>query len=173
MASAGRRGRCGVRASGAALLAALLAACAAGPPSLKPGLWEIRGDSLELPAQQMTQYSYSLCRDHAYDRATNAQVKSVKGCTTLEKALGKGKFSSASRCDVAGVTILSTGTSAFKKKSSAHMETHAVYQPALNGKTEETITQDQRYVGKCPAGMKPGERVNAQGFVYRHDDPQR
>jgi hypothetical protein len=145
------------------------AGCASGPPKLKEGLWEIRGQRVENPGNKHSDFNYKLCRDHALDRAADAMLRNAKDCNTVLKKLGDGKYSSASTCQVAGVTIVSTGTSSYRGDESIHADTHAAYTPALNGKTEETLTEDQQYIGKCPAAMKPGDRLNPDGILWRHD----
>ncbi len=159
-----------LRAAGAAAAAgfAVLSGCVGGPPTLKAGLWDVRLQSVENPGDRHSEFNYQLCRDRAYDAAADARLKNVKGCTTVVKNLGGGSYSSASSCTVAGTTIVSTATSVFKSDGSTHSDSHATYTPAFNGKTEETMTQDQRYVGKCPADMQPGDTVAADGLVVHH-----
>jgi hypothetical protein len=145
------------------------AGCANGPPKLKEGLWEIRGQRVENPGNKRSDFNYKLCRDHALDRAADSMLTNVKDCNTVLKKQGDGKYSSASTCQVAGVTIVSTGTSLYKGDESIHADTHAAYTPAFNGKTEEMLTEDQQYIGKCPPAMKPGDRLNPDGILWRHD----
>ena len=145
------------------------AADAGSPPKIKEGLWEIRGQTLEKPTDNKTSFAYKLCRDHAYDKASNAQMKDVKGCTTLVKDLGGGKYASASTCVVMGVTIVSNGVTTYKGHESVHSDTQAKYTPIFKGKTDETLTQDQQYIGKCPTGVKPGDLIGPDGLV-RHRD---
>jgi hypothetical protein len=145
------------------------AAWAGDPPKLKEGLWDIRGERIESPGDKRTEFAYKLCRDHAYDKAANAQLKNVKGCSTVIKKVDGGKFSSASTCTVDGMTIVSNGLSAYKGDSSTHAETHAIYTPPFNGKSEETLTEDQQYLGKCPTGMKPGDTIAPDGIIRHHN----
>ena len=42
------------------------------------------------------------------------------------------------------------------------------YSPAYKGKTDETVIQDQNYVGACPAGMQPGDRITVEGKLQRY-----
>jgi hypothetical protein len=137
-------------------------------PKLREGLWEVRGQSVENPGDKRREFTYRLCRDHAYDKAAYALLKNVQGCTTAIKKLGGGKFSSASTCTVAGVTVVSNGLSIYASDST-HSESRATYTPAFNGKTEETVTQDQQYVGKCLVGMRPGDTISPDGLIRHHD----
>ena len=141
---------------------------AADPPPLKEGLWEIRGQSIENPGGKRIEFTYRLCRNHAYDRAMDALVKNVKECTTAFDDLGGGRYSSASRCTAGDTVIESKGTYTYESSTSARSESYATYTPALRGKTDETVIQDQKYVGSCPAGMKPGDRISTEGTLQRY-----
>ncbi len=143
----------------------LSVARAADPPELKEGLWEVRGQRIENPGSKRTDFIYRLCRNHAYDKAMDALVKNVKDCTTSFDSLGGGKFSSESRCTVENTVIVSKGTYTYESSTSTRSESNATYTPALRGKTDESMIQDQTYVGKCPAGMNPGDRVKVGGAV--------
>ena len=144
---------------------AMADARAAAPPQLQQGLWEIRVQSTENPGGKKTEYAFRLCRDHAFDKETDDLVKNNKNCTTQLQSLGGDKFSAASRCTVSGIVIVSRGLSVYQNGASVHSETAATYTPPLYGKTDETMIEDQRYLGTCPAGMKPGDRMMADGSV--------
>jgi hypothetical protein len=144
---------------------ALAAAHAADPPPLQEGLWEVHGRTVEGPSGRTTTFTYRLCRNHAFDAAADAQVKNVKECSTSFDDLGGGKFASSSSCNVGGRVIVSKGTYTYEGPTSTRSESHATYTPPFNGKSEETLIQDQRYVGPCPAGMNPGDRIMADGHI--------
>ena len=94
----------------------------------------------------------------------------MKGCNTLFKDQGGGKFEAASTCNVGGVIVVSNGVTTYNKDhDSVHAETQAKYSPAFNGKTDEVMTEDQHYLGVCPVGMKPGDIMGADGLIRRHD----
>jgi hypothetical protein len=140
---------------------------AAAPPKLLEGLWEFRVQSTENPGAKKTEYSFKLCRDHAYDKQTDDIVKNNKNCTTKIERLASDRFSAASRCTVSGMVIDSKGLSMYRNNTAIHSESAATYMPPLYGKTDETIILDQQYVGACPAGMKPGDRILADGRLVR------
>jgi hypothetical protein len=143
-------------------------AWAGDPPKIKEGLWAIHGESIEKPGDIVTKYDYKLCRNHAYDKAANAKLKNVDGCRTVLKDDGGGKFEAASICTVSGTTIISNGVTTYINDKLMHAETSAKYAPAFRGKTDETMTQDQQYVGDCPVGMKPGDLQTPDGMI-RHN----
>jgi hypothetical protein len=70
---------------------------------------------------------------------------------------------------VAGIVIVSKGSYTYESATSTRLESTATYQPAFNGKTDETLTQDQKFVGSCPAGMNPGDRIMPGGILQRHE----
>ena len=147
----------------------LVTGCASGPPALREGLWEIRAQTIEKPGDRKIEAAYKLCRDHAYDKAANALLKNVKGCSTVVKDQGDGKLASASNCNVNGISIVSNGATVFKSAEATHSETQARYSPPFNGKTDESMTQDQQYLGACPPTMKAGDTLSPEGFIRHHD----
>jgi hypothetical protein len=138
---------------------------AAHPPQLREGLWEIRVQSSENSGGKKSDFVYKLCRDHAYDKQIDALAKKNKNCTTNIESLGNDRYSAASRCTADGIVIVSKGLSIYLNDTSVHTETTATYTPAFYGKTDETMIQDQRYVGSCPVGVKPGDRIMADGRI--------
>jgi hypothetical protein len=145
---------------------AMVDARAARPPQLLQGLWEIRVQSTENPGGKKTEYAFRLCRDHAFDKETDDLMKNNKNCTTKLQSLGGDKFSAVSRCTVSGIIIDSKGLSVYQNGGSIiHSESTANYTPPLYGKTDQTMIEDQHYLGSCPAGMKPGDRMMADGSV--------
>lgn len=148
--------------------ALLTVARAADPPPLQEGLWEIRGQSIANPGSKRTEFTYRLCRNHAYDQAMDALVKNQKDCTTSFDSLGGGRYTSSSRCTVSGTVIESKGTYTYQSPTATRSESSATYTPAFRGKTDETVIQDQTYVGSCPAGMKPGDRISTEGTLQRY-----
>jgi hypothetical protein len=155
----------------AALLPALLLvalARAASPPLLKEGLWQVQGEIVENPGDKHRAFAYRVCRNHAYDRSMDERVREVQGCRTSVSDHGHGRFMSSSRCTVDNVVIDSQGTTFYESDTATHAESHSTYSPAYHGRTDETIVQDQRYLGNCPQGMQPGDRLMPDGSLQRY-----
>lgn len=149
----------------AAALLPVLVAHAADPPQVREGLWEIHSKSTENPGSKTTEIIYRLCRDHAYDKAALEMAKSIKGCTSAIKSLGGAKFSADSQCTIEGTQIKSIGTASYQGDTAMHSETRTTYTPGFNGKTDEVMVQDQKFVGACPAGMQPGDQMTPEGKI--------
>ena len=71
--------------------------------------------------------------------------------------------------DVEGTLIESKGTYTYENMTSTHSESNATYSPPYKGKTDEHVVQDQHYLGGCPAGMKPGDRITG-GAVLKYQN---
>ena len=52
---------------------------------------EIRGQRIENPRNRRTEFTYRLCRSHAYDKAMDDLVKKHKDCTTNFNSPGGGR----------------------------------------------------------------------------------
>ena len=149
----------------AMLYLAVAAAWAADPPQMKDGLWSVHTVTTENPGDKKSDQTFSMCRNQAYDKAVREAAKTnQKGCTWEEK-FEPGKFIANSHCVVGATTIESKGTTTFSSDTAAHAETHATYTPPMAGMAEIIMVMDQKYVGACPAGVEPGDRVNADGTV--------
>ena len=172
--SGGRTAGGWIRAARHTLYACAAGACmlsmagAAEPPPLKEGLWDVRGQSVANPGNKVTDYAYRLCRSHAYDKAMDKIVKNAKDCATSFEDLGGGRYASASRCTAGATVIESKGTYTYESSTSTRSESFATYDPPYRGKTDEKLIQDQRFLGACPAGMKPGDRITAAGALQRY-----
>jgi hypothetical protein len=151
----------------AASVAALVLpiAYAADPPDVKEGLWSIHMESTDNPGGKKSQGTYSLCRDHAYDLAARARAKNVKGCTIVSETVEGGKHTTLMHCTIGASVGESKSTTTFQGDTATHSESHATYNPPLYGVSESTVIMDQKYMGSCPAGTKPGDRINADGSI--------
>jgi len=149
----------------AALLLLIGTAIGADPPDVKEGLWSIHTQTIDNPGSKKSESSTTICRSHAYDQHVQSLSKSaMKGCTLKESSEGS-KHISELHCVVAGTAIETKGTSVFQGDTSTHSETHTTYTPAFYGVTDSTMTQDQKYLGSCPAGVQPGDLTLADGTV--------
>ncbi|MGA9796344.1 MAG: DUF3617 family protein [Rhizomicrobium sp.] len=134
------------------------AAYAVDLPQIKEGLWQIRTQTVDNPGNKKSQGSVMLCRDHAFDKRAKSLARNVRGCDTSNESFANGKYSAETRCEIGSTVIVSRGTVTFRDDRSTHSEIHVTYTPAFAGNTDETMIQDQTYLGDCPAGMHPGDR---------------
>ncbi len=152
-------------ATAAAFALIFTAAVAQDIPNMKEGLWKLHMVTSS-PGGQPQDTTYSLCRNHAYDRKAHDLMKQT-GCTISEAAAAGGKRTFSTVCKMGEETITSKSVLTSSGDTSFHSETTTVYSPAMDGKSQSTTVQDQTYIGSCPAGMNPGDIISADGKV-RH-----
>jgi hypothetical protein len=146
-------------------------ALAVEPPPVKEGLWSVRTQMTNQPSNAKTDFTFKLCRNHAYDQYALGLAKNNKGCKLGFEDLSGGTYTLDSECNMGGSVLKSKTTITFQGDTASHSETQGTYTPALHGMTGSTVIQDQRYLGACPAGAQPGDRINADGSImhlWRH-----
>lgn len=145
----------------------------AEPPPLKAGLWSIHSREIDAPSNKRIEFTSTLCRSEASDQRARESANQRKECTTVSDSLRANEYTIESRCKIKGSIVESKSTTLFHD-SSTHTEEHVTYAPALNGITASTLVQDQKYLGKCPAGSEPGDLMLPNGAVQhlgRAQDP--
>jgi hypothetical protein len=149
----------------AALLLPIWIVMAVDVPDVKEGLWSIKRHTIDNPGNKISDSSSTLCRNHAYDRHAFAELKKLKGCTTISENIQGNRYSLEMSCAIAGATLVTKGVTIFDPDTAVHSENHATYTPALAGISETTMIIDQKYLGACPAGIQPGDMTTADGKV--------
>lgn len=142
----------------------LLSTClaqTADPPPQKEGLWSIHRESSR-PGKGKSQSTETLCRNHDYDKFIQEKSRNAPGCKITSATLSNGVYTVEKQCEVNESVVKSKETSTYKDDEVV-TETHATYTPPLMGLTEITQTMDQKYVGACPEGAKPGDVTFANG----------
>ena len=143
----------------------LLGAClAADAPTLKEGFWSIHSVATDQPSGKKREVTRSICRSHAYDDYVREKAKKMApSCKTISENSSGGTTVTETECSVAGTVIHSKASYTVSSETAVHSETHATYAPPMAGMSEMTMVMDQKYTGACPAGIEPGDMVNADG----------
>jgi hypothetical protein len=144
-------------AVGVLLIGVVTIADADVEPSLKEGLWSIQGYRTDSSNPDHRAIDAQLCRNHSYDEHSRALAIGRKECSTKIVAKNPHLYLTTLSCTIGATQIVSTTTLTYQSDSVVHSESHTSYSPALQGKTSADIVQDQRYLGPCPANMKPGD----------------
>jgi hypothetical protein len=140
----------------AALLLPIAIASAVDFPQRQEGLWERHNQTIQNPGNRKIELTSTICRDHTYDKSVTVTKPSDPSCTYDLKDLGGGNYSSQTRCTI-DATVVETAQTFSYQAGSVHSETHIKYTPALGGRTDMTVILDEKFVGSCPANMKPGD----------------
>ena len=142
---------------------------AADHPQMKEGLWQIDNKS----AEGSGGFSDQVCRDHAFDQQGEAEAKAMMGknCSKWDQNYADGKLTSDMVCKIGGSVVESKGVVVFQGDTAAHTESHTTYTPPLYGQSETSETQDQKWLGPCPAGMQPGDHKDKDGTIRHRTHP--
>ena len=142
----------------------LIATARADAPSLKEGFWSVHQVTIDNPGNKVTDAHYSICRNHAYDHHIESAAKNP-ACTFTTDTMQGDKHITAGTCKIRDTTITTKSTSTYLGDTAVHVENDSTYAPAFIGHTHETMVIDFKYVGACPAGIQPGDRVASDGSV--------
>src|SRR5580658_9921809 len=100
-------------------------AIAVDAPDVKEGLWTVHSQTTANPGNRKSEgATYTLCRDHAYDKAARALAKGAKGCTLVGETFKDGKYSTKLHCMIGATVVDTESTVTFESDTSTHSETH-------------------------------------------------
>jgi Protein of unknown function (DUF3617) len=152
-------------AIGAFLLPAAIA-LASGPPAQKEGLWLLNRQTIDNPGNKKEVWPpIKVCRDHAYDQHVLELAKKIPGCTAVSESTHGNTYLTDLKCVIGNTTLDTKSTTTVQGDTASHGESHTLYTPAMDGKTETIMISDAKYLGSCPPGMQPGDRMNADGTI--------
>jgi len=159
-----------IRLLSAGALSLLAAAAAlAGPafPARKPGLWEMR--SSEKAAGQQT-FTVQQCADTATDKALQeyglSQPKMNRKFCKEEMRNEAGKLLVHTEvCKQSETTLTRRIVMSGDFNVAYRVESHTVYEPVPKpAPRTDDIVAEMRWLGACPAGMKPGDMLMPGGM---------
>jgi hypothetical protein len=132
-------------------------------PPLKDGLWSISTQYVEHPTGNRGQMLISVCRNNAYDKQSATKPAP---CKVLRSGKVNGVWTKDSECS--GTNVFTTITKTSSDERSSHVETHVFFRPPSLGREENVAITEEKYVGPCPAGVNPGDWLDANGKVAHH-----
>ncbi len=138
---------------------------AADLPHTQEGLWDVHIATTMAPAQTRTVTTFKLCRNAEAETTANNLYRNVQGCTVQTTERGSNRYAVQTRCVSRGTVILTTSTLTYRGATAKHSESKTTYTPPIQGKTQATSIADEKFVGPCPSGMKPGDRMAADGNI--------
>jgi len=146
-------------------------ALAIEPPAMKEGLWSVHTTSIDNPGNVKSEGTYKLCRNHAYDQYAHGLASNAHGCKITIESVAGGVYRVQTECNIAGSVIKSESTTTLHGDTASRSESHGTYTPAIHGVSEINVVMEQNYLGSCPAGVQPGDRINQNGttmHLWRH-----
>ena len=133
------------------------------PPPTKEGLWETRGTHTQ-EGKTVADRPMKMCQSRETTKTMQdrgEEMKKQNECTSHVTQPSPNTFVEETRCakgpsagSVTKVVYTNQGDTA------SHTEVHMTV-----GRTETTVILDAKYVGTCPASMKPGDLMTDDGKV--------
>lgn len=135
-------------------------------PQRKEGLWELVSTTPDSKRPPMTQ---RICLDRETDALLNKMGLMVgkQVCSKSEFHVSGNRVTTRAVCDLGASQLTSEGVITYSGDSSFRNEIHGRFQPAMAGVSETHTVQEGKWVGACPAGMKPGDLVMTPGASGR------
>ncbi len=132
------------------------------PPQRKAGLWELVSTTPDSKRPPRTQ---RICLDRETDALLNKMGVMVgkQVCSKNDVRVSGNRVTTLSVCDFGGSQLTSEGVITYLGDSSFRNEVHGHFAPAMAGVSETHTVQQGKWLGACPAGMKPGDLVTTLG----------
>jgi hypothetical protein len=148
-----------------AAAAVLIPAAAHAQPQRKEGLWEMTMQmSSPMPMNMKTQQCTDASQEKAGAMFRNNNGPSGRSGVDCKAGVPLpapgGGWSYSSVCTMKSMTMTTNGTARGDFKTGYHMESTTRMEPAPMPQMAEThMTIDAKWLGPCPADMKPGDIV--------------
>jgi hypothetical protein len=131
------------------------------PPPMKDGLWETHSTQAQ-QGKTVFDTSVKICQSKELTnsmRSKGEELRKKNKCTSTVTRPSPNTYVEESRCvegpnagSISKITYTTQGDTA------SHMEMHL-----SKGQSETLMITDSKYLGSCPAGMKAGDVVMADG----------
>ena len=143
-------------------------AVAADVPHRKPGLWEMTSQSSNSKAASITR---RICLDRESEDLLNRQgvAASREACSKVEMHSSGNQFTAKAVCSLGTVKMTSEAVTTFTGDTASTTKVHATYEPALAGRSQSDTQEDAKWLGACPADMKPGDMILKTGGSHPHE----
>lgn len=148
------------------LIALSLFACCLGRlsaaddlPARKPGLWELTRSA---PRPNLPPTVRKICLDAATD-ALLYKVGSASGkqlCSKVDIHRSGGKVEINSICKIGERQATTRNVTTLNGDSAYHEDIAVHFDPPIGKTADALTTQDAKWIGACPADMKPGDIVS-------------
>jgi hypothetical protein len=131
-------------------------------PHRRPGLWSVTTPSV---GGGQAPRDMRMCIDAATDAALLNMGQSMANCSKPDIHRSGDTLTVDSACNVSGSAINSHTVITVSGDTAYHSVSSATMVPPVAGMGNMTHASDGKWVGACPAGMKPGDViVNGRTF---------
>ena len=149
--------------SAAILLTLLAPAHASDAPFLREGLWSFHMTVVETPGNKVVQEKNEVhCRSHATDIAEAAPTP-APGCTKTIDTFSAGVRHMKIECHMSDRDLESMSVVTYTGDTATHAVAHTVVTFKMGVQKIADGVTDLKYIGPCPARLKPGMSAPAPG----------
>ncbi len=134
------------------------------PPPMKDGLWETH--SVQTHAgKSVSDMSIKMCQSKELTQSTQSlsqEMRKKNQCSSVVSQRSGNTIVEETRC-AKGPSADTVIRAVYSNvgDTAAHIEMHE-----LKGSSENVTVMDMKYLGSCPAGMKPGDVIMPDGKVF-------
>eukprot|EP01037_Dinobryon_pediforme_P001314 gene1314-1331_t len=147
-------------AVGIACMLIVAGACADEIPSRKPGLWQMTIQ----PQAGMKPMQMSQCVNTQSEIADWKKATGLAQCSRQDISRSGNVTTIDSTCDLGGRKMNSHIVMTMTSETSYRTEIRTKTIPAAEGMPDGTIVQEGKWLGACPADMKPGDMIMPGGM---------
>ena len=127
-------------------------------PRRKPGLWEMTMTGEAKGAHEPK--SSRLCIDRAFEDCMIKKGMDVRStCNKRDVKASGNTITVKSVCEFGSSKLTSTGVWTYKGDTAYQMVSDGTFNPPMMGTSKTHSVQDGKWIGACPADMKPGDMV--------------
>jgi hypothetical protein len=134
------------------------------PPPMKDGLWEAHSVQTQA-GKNVADISIKMCQSKELTQSTQSlgeELRKKNQCTSVISQHSGNTTVEETRC-AKGPNAGSVMKSVYSNvgDTASHIEMHE-----QKGSAENVTVMDMKYLGSCPAGMKPGDVIMPDGKVF-------
>jgi hypothetical protein len=149
---------------------ALLSGLAPGMDApTKDGLWSIHTVNTITPAGNAAPKTMEVTLSRCQGKGTPLQIPgnlpTVPECKVISRNSDASTRSFEMQCTQNGQTTRVKETVTMNGENEAHTITDSTFDPPRNGMSGMKLVADWKYLGACPAGVKPNDVVGPDGKV--------
>lgn len=139
-------------------------------PKMKAGLWETSTATASQHDAKSRSRTTTMCVNEAVQKEmmTFSQRMGAKCSKNITRRDGN-KFIGEAECQFGTSVMKSQTIATFSSDTSYRVESHSTFTPPIANMSESKATQEAKYIGPCPAGMKPGD-MNMGGRIINITD---
>lgn len=140
------------------MLGAFTSSSALELPVQKPGLWEVTMTSSRMPGGSK---SFSMCQDAAFIAAGKASADAhlKNDCSKHDLRKNGDTWTADMECTYSGMHVVSHSVTTMHGDGGFHTELTSITESPHLAKTTSTTTIDNKWLGACRPGQKPGVPV--------------